>query len=191
MKKDRILDMDKDLERYISKKESSNIDYLQLNLRATEEKIYLTVGEDSVVTGTINLQRGQMIIGDRVLINEGTSFYCTEGITIGNDVLISWGCTIVDSNMHSTDSQERANDTKDASKKFAEHTLGKNIKWETINSAPIVIKDNVWVGFNSIIMKGVTLGKGAIVGAGSVVTKDVPDYAVVGGNPAKIIKYTK
>jgi len=47
------------------------------------------------------------------------------------------------------------------------------------------------IAFNAIILKGVTIGEGAVVGAGSVVTKDVPDYAVVGGNPAKILKYTK
>lgn len=54
---------------------------------------------------------------------------------------------------------------------------------------PIVIKDDVWIGFNSLILSGVTIGQGAIVAAGSVVTKNVPSYAVVGGVPAKIIKY--
>lgn len=176
--------------KYIKKGESSNIEYLQLNLRAREDKVYLTIGEESVITGTINLQHGHMKIGDRVLINEGTTFYCTNSICIGNDVMFSWGCTIVDSNMHSTDSHERLKDTLNARRKFEEHTLGEDTDWSVITTAPIVIKDKAWIGFNSIIMKGVTIGEGAIVGAGSVVTKDVPDYAVVGGNPAKIIKYT-
>ncbi|MCB0501084.1 MAG: hypothetical protein KDD32_00210 [Bacteroidetes bacterium] len=51
-----------------------------------------------------------------------------------------------------------------------------------------MIKDKAWIGFNVIILKGVTIGEGAVVGAGSVVTKDVPDYTIVVGNPAKLIK---
>ena len=51
------------------------------------------------------------------------------------------------------------------------------------------IKNDVWIGFNAIIKRGVTIGNGAVIAAGAVVTKDVPDYAIVGGNPAKLIKY--
>ena len=54
---------------------------------------------------------------------------------------------------------------------------------------PVIIHDDVWIGANVIILPGVTVGKGSIIGAGAVVTKNVPEYAVVGGNPAKIIKY--
>ena len=53
----------------------------------------------------------------------------------------------------------------------------------------IVVEDDAWIGFGSIIMSGVTIGKGAVIAAGSVVTKDVPPYAIVGGVPAKVIKY--
>ncbi len=56
---------------------------------------------------------------------------------------------------------------------------------------PITIGNDVWICANSIILSGVTVGNGVIIGAGAVVTKDVPDYAIVGGNPAKIIKYRK
>ncbi len=54
---------------------------------------------------------------------------------------------------------------------------------------PVIIKDFVWVGHGVIIMGGVTIGEGVIVAAGSVVTKSIPDYAIVGGNPAKVIKF--
>ena len=54
--------------------------------------------------------------------------------------------------------------------------------------SPVVIEDYVWIGMNSIILKGVTIGKGAVVAAGSVVTKSVPPMTVVGGNPAEVIK---
>lgn len=171
------------------KKGDSRIDGLQLNIRKPEDKIYLTVGDDSVINGTINMSDAKFTIGDRVMIN-GSSFYCTRGSTIGNDVLISWGCTIADSNMHSIVSADRIKELAVAKQEYDNGTIGDNPDLTTINSAPIVIKDKAWIGFNCIIMKGVTIGEGAVIAAGSVVTKDVPDYAVVGGNPAKIIKYT-
>ena len=54
---------------------------------------------------------------------------------------------------------------------------------------PVFISDDVWIGGRVIILPGVKIGTGAVIGAGSVVTKDVPDYAIVGGNPAKVLKY--
>lgn len=60
---------------------------------------------------------------------------------------------------------------------------------ESVTRGPIVLEDDVWLGFRSIIMSGVTIGKGAVVAAGAVVTKDVPPYAIVGGVPAEVIKY--
>lgn len=87
--------------------------------------------------------------------------------------------------------------------------LGGNHKYETVSTygfpqmilkdpalmyiertnGPIVVKDDVWIGMNSMILSGVTINQGAIIAAGALVTKDVPPYAIVGGNPAKIIKY--
>lgn len=60
-----------------------------------------------------------------------------------------------------------------------------------LETKPVYIEDDVWIGGRVIILPGRRIGKGAIVGAGSVVTKDVPDYAIVGGNPAKVLKYRK
>jgi len=57
------------------------------------------------------------------------------------------------------------------------------------SKGPIIIEDDVWIGFGVIILSGVKIGKGAIIGAGAVVTKDVPPYAIAGGNPARVIKY--
>ena len=63
------------------------------------------------------------------------------------------------------------------------------MKNQGIHTSPIIIEDDVWVGYGAVITKGVTISKGAIIGANAVVTKDVPKYAIVGGVPAKIIKY--
>ncbi|MFN4914036.1 MAG: CatB-related O-acetyltransferase [Sphingomonadales bacterium] len=60
---------------------------------------------------------------------------------------------------------------------------------DAVAKGPLVIEDEVWIGTNAIILSGLTIGKGAIIAAGAVVTKDVPPYAIVGGNPAKLIRY--
>lgn len=62
-------------------------------------------------------------------------------------------------------------------------------KVEAYTKGPIIVKDDVWIGTDALILSGVVIGQGAIIAAGSVVTKDIPPYSVVGGNPAKIIKY--
>jgi galactoside O-acetyltransferase len=64
---------------------------------------------------------------------------------------------------------------------------GKKV-WTHVERQPVTIESKAWIGFNVIILKGVTIGEGAIVGAGSVVTKDVPPYTIVGGNPARVIR---
>jgi virginiamycin A acetyltransferase len=60
---------------------------------------------------------------------------------------------------------------------------------DAISKGPIVVEDEVWIGTSAMIFSGVTIGKGAIIAAGSLVTKDVPAYGIVGGNPAKLIRY--
>jgi virginiamycin A acetyltransferase len=62
-------------------------------------------------------------------------------------------------------------------------------KFEADTKGPIIVNDDVWIGENALILSGVTIGKGAVIAAGSVVVKDIPSYAIAGGNPARIIKY--
>jgi acetyltransferase-like isoleucine patch superfamily enzyme len=146
-----------------------------------KEGVTLKVGNSTIVEGSILFDRNDaaVLIGDRTFIG-ASSIVCAEKIEIGNDVLISWGCTIVDHNSHATDWASRKNDVV---------AWGQGKKdWSGVNMKPIKISDRVWIGFNSIILKGVTIGEGAIVGAGSVVTKDVPPYTIVAGNPARIIR---
>ena len=104
--------------------------------------------------------------------------------------MIAWGCTVIDNDSHSLCSLERSNDVINWKKGIEENKIGYYKSWDNVKHAPIIINDKAWIGFNSIILKGVSIGKGAVIGAGSVVTRDIPDFAVVGGNPAQIIKYT-
>ncbi|WP_369813950.1 DapH/DapD/GlmU-related protein [Flavobacterium sp. KJJ] len=102
---------------------------------------------------------------------------------------MAWGTFVYDHNSHSLDYKERQNDIL---QQLSDYREGKffteNKNWDVVDSKPIKICSNAWIGMNCIILKGVTIGEGAIVGAGSVVTKDVPAWTVVGGNPAVVIK---
>lgn len=146
-----------------------------------KNNVTLEIGDSTIVEGGISFDRSDavILIGDRTFIG-AASIVCAEKIEIGNDVLISWGCTVVDHNSHAIDWVFRKNDV-------IAWAQGKK-DWTGVIIKPVKICDRVWIGFNSIILKGVTLGEGAIVGAGSVVSKDVPPYTIVAGNPARIIR---
>ena len=135
---------------------------------------------------------GKVNIGERCYIGAGTNLISINSIEIGNDVTISWGCTIYDHNSHSVNWSERKNDTlqsiEDINNGF---DFIQNKNWNVVKSAPIKIKDKVWIGFDVVILKGVTIGEGAVIGARSVVTKDVLPYTVVAGNPAMVVKTLK
>ena len=122
----------------------------------------------------------------------GGTFISRSSITIGNNVTIAWGGTIYDHDSHSLNYLDRRKDIDDELKCIREERNFIETKdWSNVNSKPIVIKDDAWIGMNVIILKGVTIGQGAIVGAGSVVTKNVPDWCVVAGNPARVVKSLK
>jgi acetyltransferase-like isoleucine patch superfamily enzyme len=145
------------------------------------EQCHLDIGDDAIVRANLCFERlgAEILIGERTFIGK-SSLVSSRRITIGNDVLISWGVTIVDHNSHSLSYSERANDVLD-------WRTGKK-DWSNVASGVVQICDKAWIGFNASILKGVTVGEGAIVAACSVVTKDVPPWTIVGGNPAKIIR---
>ena len=155
--------------------------------------IYLIIGNNSIINGNFvfETETGKISIGDRCHIGNST-FISKSKIEIGNDVTIAWGCTIYDHDSHSIYWDERKNDTIQEYKdtlQFNDEIYNKN--WSVVNTKPITIKDKVWIGMNVIILKGVTIGEGAIIGAGSVVTQDVPEWSVVAGNLAKVVKILK
>ncbi|MBR1519639.1 MAG: acyltransferase [Bacteroidaceae bacterium] len=158
-----------------------------------EKRTYLKIGTNCIVSGTFIFEspQGYVTIGNHSYIGGGI-FICRSSINIGNNVTIAWGGTIYDHDSHSLDYMKRRQDIDD---ELNDIRSGRNFiankDWSCVNSKPIKICDDAWIGMNVFILKGVTVGEGAIVGAGSVVTKDVPAWTVVAGNPARVVKTLK
>lgn len=141
----------------------------------------LIIGEQSIVETKIVFERAGAVVyvGDRTYIGSGI-ISVAESLIIGNDVMFAWGVTVTDHNSHSVIFSERSSDV-------ANWLVGKK-NWSSVHCAPVRVCDKAWIGFNSVILKGVTVGEGAVIGAGSVVTKDVPPWTIVAGNPARVIR---
>jgi len=155
-----------------------------------ENKKYVFLGRDSLLSCNIifESEQGVVRIGNKNSIGAST-IICRDEIIFEDNIFVSWGCTFCDHGFHSLDYRERRDDFEQILDNVKNHrNVNYNKNWNTVDSKPIRICSDAWIGMNCTIMKGVTIGKGAIVGANSVVTKDVPDFAVVAGNPAKIIK---
>lgn len=149
------------------------------------------IDDDSVVGCNFIFEsdEGKISIGKRVYIGSGTNLISRSSIDIGDDVTIAWGVYLYDHDSHSLDWRERV---KDINAVYNDCKYRKGFcfskDWSTVETASIKINSKAWIGFNAIILKGVTIGEGAVVGAGAVVTKDVLPYTVVAGNPAKVVK---
>jgi acetyltransferase-like isoleucine patch superfamily enzyme len=114
----------------------------------------------------IDIQGAYVIIGDNSRLN-GVYIHAQKAISIGENCVIAAGVNIIDSNGHQVHSRNR--------------TIGRDTPLE------IVIGNNVWIGLNSIILKGTKIGSNSIVSAGSVVKGDFPENSIIAGNPASII----
>lgn len=110
-------------------------------------------------------------IGDNVGIS-GSTINAACYIRIENNVAIGSGCIITDTDSHPIGYEDRIN----------------NNNWKT-RTAPVIIKEGAFIGARCLIMKGVSIGRHSVIGAGSVVTKSIPDDCIACGNPAKVIKY--
>lgn len=127
-------------------------------------------------------QGGQISIGAKTLVGPGSRVWSATSITIGSYVMISHCVDIHDNNSHSLSWRERRSEIETVYPHLSLTAHDFDLK-----AAPIVIEDDVWIGFRSSIMKGVKIGRGAIVGAGTVVTKDVAPFLIVAGNPMRQI----
>lgn len=129
-------------------------------------------GEDmSFLVGMGLPEPAHLEIKNHVIFSGHNILCVARGLSIGNHCLIAG--SIYDNDLHSLDAVARRAVYGDIA---------------LVGSAPIVIEDDVWVGRNAFILKGVTLHRGAIVGAGAVVTNSVPPFTVVAGNPARVVK---
>jgi acetyltransferase-like isoleucine patch superfamily enzyme len=146
-----------------------------------KNRIYIEEG--AVIRGTLRCESfgdGQILIGRNVYVGDDVLISCSAGVKLGDNTLIAHGVQIFDNNTHPVKFEERHNDWV-----YILKGLGEKPR---IDSRNIVIGQSCWIGFNSIILKGVTIGDHTIVSAGSVVTTDIPANVIAGGNPARVIK---
>jgi acetyltransferase-like isoleucine patch superfamily enzyme len=133
----------------------------------------------TVVVGS----QGQIEVGAYSCINEAY-LICNDRITIGAHCLVGWGAVISDS---WSSGYVHPKLRQDSLRAAASHVL-RHLP-SPVPPRPVVLEDNVWVGFDAVVLAGVRLGRGCIVGCRSVITEDVPPYAVVVGNPPHILRW--
>jgi acetyltransferase-like isoleucine patch superfamily enzyme len=141
----------------------------------------INIGAHSLCMGEMQVigPVGRIRVGEWCYIGPESKLWAKESIDIGDRVFISHRVQVFDNNSHSLSAAERHERYRDL------RELGGHRVPETVASRPVRIEDDVWIGFNAAVLKGVCVGRGAVVGACAVVTHDVPPYAVVVGNPAR------
>lgn len=133
----------------------------------------VTIGDrvrivSTIATTELAVERGATLsIGANTFINYGCSIGATKRVSIGADCNIGSHVIMMDSDFHCVAPERRT---------------------ERPDSAPIVLEDNVWLGARVIVLRGVTIGTGSVIGAGSVVTRDIPARSIAAGQPAKVIR---
>lgn len=134
-------------------------------------------GTNSRIPYNLKLYGNDIQIGNNVFIGDENLFMCAGApIIIGDNVMFGPRVTMITGD-HRTDILGKYMIDVKADEKLPE------------NDQPIILKGDNWIGANVTILKGVTIGEGAVIAAGSVVTKSVPDYSIAGGVPAKVLKY--
>ena len=144
----------------------------------------VVLGENVICRGLLRVEHfgeGRIEIGESVYIGDDCLVSCALSVLIGHHALLAHGVHIFDNDTHPLDWQQRAEDVRAILR-------GKPQQKPPVSSAPVVIGEHAWIGFNSVILKGVTVGARSVVAAASVVTKDVPPDTLVAGNPARVIR---
>lgn len=172
LKAGKLYKVDKDLQKKLSK-----CWQILLKLNSTRDNgeiieickdLFGSIGDGSQVLPPFRCDYGTHIhIGSGTFINFNVSMVDVGEIKIGSNVLIGPGCGIFTA-IHPIDPEIRATGVE--------------------KSKPIIIEDKVWIGGNATILPGVTIGYGSIIGAGSVVTRDIPEMSIAVGNPAKVVR---
>jgi len=148
---------------------SKQPDALRIGSHATMDGVHFAVGES-----------GKISIGDYCYFTNAV-LLCELELRIGNYVVIGWNATLADTDFHPLAPAERIADA------IACSPLGEGRPRPEIAKCPVVIEDDVWIGPNATLLKGVRIGAGAWIEAGALVTRDVPPRSRVLGNPAQIV----
>lgn len=147
-----------------------------------ENKGYIEIGDNVTFVGRNNLivgfgvvgvERAELIIGSNVTVGYQCEINVGCRVSIGKNVRIATGVKIFDNNSHPVDSMRRR----------------EKLAMTLDDVGPVVIEDDAWIATNAMILKRVVIGKGAVVAAGAIVTRDVPSHTVVAGNPARVVKH--
>ncbi len=143
----------------------------------------IKIGSNSIILGQLLVFRhgGQIAVGDDCFIGENVRIWSAARIQIGNRVLISHDVNIFDNDTHPFDARARH-------QHYLAIAAAGHPESIDLGEVPVVIEDDAWIAAKAMVLKGVTIGRGAVVGAGSVVTRDVPPFTVVAGNPARPVR---
>jgi acetyltransferase-like isoleucine patch superfamily enzyme len=143
----------------------------------------ITIGENSIILGQLLVfaHGGKIKIGDNSFIGEHSRIWSADSITIGNRVLISHDVNVFDNDTHPFDFEARH-------QHFLAIASTGHPKELDLGEIRVVVEDDAWIAAKAIVLKGVTIGRGAVVGAGAVVTRDVAPFTVVAGNPARVVR---
>lgn len=147
------------------------------------ESSKIDIGDECLINGILVTEtvNSRISIGNNVFIGGSTTIHCVASVVVEDHVLISHDCLLMDSDNHSINHRERKNDLSD-------WRSGGNHDWSRTISKPIHIGSSAWIEARAIVLKGVQVGEKAVMGAGSVVTKNVPRWSIVAGNPTKSIR---
>lgn len=171
------------LERSARLHPSANVDRAARLVNGQGDPDAIAIGAEGAVLGELVVYPGggQITVGERTFIGLGTRIWSAARIDIGSHVLISHNVNILDNNSHSLAWEDRRHETALPELRFVRPTAD-------IQARPLRIEDDVWIGFAASVIGGVTIGRGAVVGAGTMVTRDVAPHTLVVGNPMRVVR---
>lgn len=147
------------------------------------DNLCIRVGDHTLVAGELLVfsHGGDISIGEWCYIGEGARIWSSASVHIGTRVLISHNVNIFDSLTHPLNPRQRHAQFRTIIQTGHPRSID-------LGERPVTVDNDVWIGANACILRGVSIGEGAIVGAGAVVTRDILPFTIVGGNPARMIR---
>lgn len=164
--------------------ERLQVDVHSVCINRTGRRDAIRIGDHCCIRGRLAaIGDGQIRIGNNCYIGGGSLLGATESVVLGDCVMIAPDVRIMDNNNHPVEPHLREEMCRSGD------YFGPLWNWDQAAHAPVIIGNNVWIGERSAILKGVQIGEGSVVACHSVVTKDVPPYTMVAGNPARVVKH--